>query len=411
MHQVGVPDTIPSLAVAVSGGADSLALTLLAAEWCKQRQIHFTALTVDHELRPESCEEAHQVGLWLKAQGINHFILRWRHDQPTMRRLQERARQARYALLEEWCLDQGVAHLLLGHHVQDQQETIAMRILKETDVIGRGGMSAHVPSFRLNFYRPFLSTFKARLIATLKARSQSWIEDPSNQNPRFSRVRLRQSQESFPNLDAIRAYGVARQEVESVLHEEIERHVHFAIEGFARATFRELSPFTLRRLVQSVGGQLYPKRRDQIEDTLNRLIKAECPAFTMGGVLFKPMKNNQVLLIREPGLIEEQLILDPGAWRCWDRRFWLYHECSSPLTIKCLKVDEWSRVKSDLQKQEISLPWPVPLTLPAVYHNGMLLNVPSLRWSASNARISALNTLQCVFQPRLEPKPPMFKVI
>src|SRR5262249_10518462 len=103
MAAVGPFETRPHLAVAVSGGSDSLALTLLAAAWARRRGGAMTAITVDHGLRAEAGGEARQVGRWLRARGIAHRILRWRPTGAMPGGLQAAARAARYGLLADWC--------------------------------------------------------------------------------------------------------------------------------------------------------------------------------------------------------------------------------------------------------------------------------------------------------------------
>ena len=103
------------LAVAVSGGSDSLALLLLAHNFAQKNKGRLIALTVDHGLRPESKDEALKVQTWAKEKEIEHVILEWQGEKPQSR-LQEKAREARYTLLTNWCKENGVEHLLLGHH-------------------------------------------------------------------------------------------------------------------------------------------------------------------------------------------------------------------------------------------------------------------------------------------------------
>ena len=119
------------VAVAVSGGADSMALTVLAAGWGQA-----VALTVDHGLRPGSADEACQVAGWLQARGIDHHTLTWRGDKPASG-VQAAARQARYGALEGWCRDHGVGTLLLAHHREDQAETFLLRLLRVRNVSGK----------------------------------------------------------------------------------------------------------------------------------------------------------------------------------------------------------------------------------------------------------------------------------
>nr|WP_083901585.1 tRNA lysidine(34) synthetase TilS [Azospirillum sp. B4] len=126
MAPLGPFETAPVLAVGVSGGRDSLALTLLAHRWAQARGGRIQAFTVDHALRPESAAEAAQVARWLAARGIDHAILTWEGPKPATG-LQAAARQARYALLAAACRERGILHLCLAHHREDQAETVALR--------------------------------------------------------------------------------------------------------------------------------------------------------------------------------------------------------------------------------------------------------------------------------------------
>ncbi len=139
MATLGPFEATPALAVAVSGGPDSLALAMLAKAWSDARGGSLVALTVDHGLRPESTGEARQVGRWLKKRGIPQRILRWDGPKPGSA-LQAEARSARYALLTGWCRARGILHLLLGHQREDQAETVLMRLERGSGPDGLAAM-------------------------------------------------------------------------------------------------------------------------------------------------------------------------------------------------------------------------------------------------------------------------------
>lgn len=180
----------PHLAVAVSGGADSLALVLLADIWTRAHGGRVTALTVDHALRAESGSEAAQVARFLAARGIEHHILCWQGPKPAAG-IQARARAARYALLEGWCGAQGVLHLLTAHTADDQAETLLLRLRHGSTLHGLAGMSALVERPWGRLLRPLLGCRHDDLCAWLRACGADWIEDPGNRDPRFERSRLR----------------------------------------------------------------------------------------------------------------------------------------------------------------------------------------------------------------------------
>ncbi len=210
LARLGPFERPPRLAVAVSGGPDSLALLLLADRWARASGGTVRAFHVDHGLRPESAAEAARLAGWLAARGIPCRIVRREGPRPPSR-LQETARAARLALLEEACAADGILHLLLAHHARDQRETVAMRAARRSGPDGLAGMAALRETARVRLLRPLLDVPPARLRATLEALGQDWLEDPSNRDPRFERARLRGSGEPpGPPLEAIGQVCVRR---------------------------------------------------------------------------------------------------------------------------------------------------------------------------------------------------------
>jgi tRNA(Ile)-lysidine synthase len=190
-------ETARGLILAVSGGPDSTALMVLAARWVRrlERAPKLVAVTVDHGLRPEAAREAAAVKRLAKKLGIAHRTLAWRGRKPKSG-LQEAARVARYRLLAETAARAGYAHILTAHTLDDQAETILFRLARGSGVLGLAGMAHASPlpidgRTSLFLVRPLLGLPKARLIATLAAERVGYSEDPSNVDPRFTRVRLR----------------------------------------------------------------------------------------------------------------------------------------------------------------------------------------------------------------------------
>lgn len=181
----------PRLAVAVSGGCDSMALALLAHEWATARGIAIHALTVDHQLRPESAAEAQQVQQWMRAHRIDHTTLTPVAD-ATIANLQTRARAMRYRALAEYCTAHDIGHLLLAHHADDQAETLLLQQHRGDSPPSRSGMALVRSLGSLAVVRPLLGVRKRDLLHYLTQQRQPWINDPSNQNLRYARNRLRQ---------------------------------------------------------------------------------------------------------------------------------------------------------------------------------------------------------------------------
>lgn len=183
------------MAVALSGGADSLALCALLYEWAQARHITLHALTVDHALRDESAEEACRVGVLATAHcpGMYHVVLRRDPEKIVPTRLQEEARRDRYRLMRDYCVSQGIRNLFLAHHQDDQIETFLFRLAKGSGIDGLAGMRPLVQATEadISYVRPLLDTPKERLVATCHAHGLDFVSDPSNTNQRFARARIR----------------------------------------------------------------------------------------------------------------------------------------------------------------------------------------------------------------------------
>ena len=184
------------IAVAVSGGSDSLALLLMLADWATQHGKYLHCLTVDHGLRAGSHDEAMMVGSCCGCLGIAHDILMWDGEKPATG-LSNAARDARYELMAERCLELGISNLVLGHQSDDQAETLMMR-LSRSDQGGRGlaGMPVKTDYYtevggKISLHRPLLDLARADLQGYLSERSVHWASDPTNDNTAYERVRTR----------------------------------------------------------------------------------------------------------------------------------------------------------------------------------------------------------------------------
>jgi tRNA(Ile)-lysidine synthase len=175
---------------AISGGPDSTVLMHALARWAVApgRPQVITA-TVDHGIRPDSRAEAEMVGTSARSLGLDHHVLTW-SPRPA-RMSQDAARRARYRLLAECAGAVGAGVLVTAHTLDDQAETVLMRAAAGSGLTGLGGMRPVVARGRLRHVRPFLGVPKARLVATCRAESWAFVEDPSNTDPRFARARWR----------------------------------------------------------------------------------------------------------------------------------------------------------------------------------------------------------------------------
>jgi tRNA(Ile)-lysidine synthase len=255
------------VALAVSGGGDSMALMWLATQWARQTQQppRLTVLTVDHGLRAASGKEAAWVVEQAGKLGLAAEALKWRGDKPATG-VQARAREARYDLLTGWCADNGAGALVTAHSLDDQAETFLMRLARGSGVDGLAGMRPSREG-RVAILRPLLGVSRVRLRSTLAAAELTWIDDPGNRDPRYERVRWRKTlarleQEGLaPAMIALSARRLerARQALE---HATSRLENHAVAHEAKHATFRlaavqgepeELVVRLLRRLIMRYG--------------------------------------------------------------------------------------------------------------------------------------------------------------
>lgn len=179
-----------ALAIAVSGGPDSVALLALVAEWAGQGRPRLLAVTVDHGLRAEATQEAMMVGELCAKLGVEHHMRRWHGPKPQAG-IQEKARAARYGLLAEEARAAGATAIVTAHTADDQAETLLMRMAAGSGLAGLAGMAPRGVLNGIVLARPLLGVAKSRLVATCEARGLAFIRDPSNDDPRFTRIRWR----------------------------------------------------------------------------------------------------------------------------------------------------------------------------------------------------------------------------
>lgn len=402
MLPLGPFESSVRLAVAVSGGADSMALMLLAARWAKGRGGEATGLTVDHGLRPEAAAESRQVEAWLAARGIPHEILRWAGPRPRAN-VQAEARAARYRLLEEWCRKKGVLHLLLAHQREDQAETFLLRLARGSGVDGLSAMAPISESDSVRLLRPLLAIPRVRLTATLEAAGQDWIEDPSNRDPRYSRVRLRALLPALAReglsverlaLTAARL-GRARQALEKETVQLLARAVTLDEAGYAIISREpllgaptEVGLRALAGVLRCIGGNTYTPRIERLNRLYREIVERGLPAArTLGGcriLRLKRRSEERVLICREPGDVEAAAPVLPGARVHWDGRFHLAASrrlpgAKGPMRLEALGEKGWTAlVARQPSLRESPIPAAVRPSLPSIRDLDGLVLLPQL---------------------------------
>lgn len=273
------------LLVAVSGGSDSVALLDLLIKWRGDEPCApaISVATVDHRLRPQSRVEAQAVAQMCAAYSVRHRVLVWQGKKPKTG-VPAAARQARYRLLGEEAKRLGFAQILTAHTLDDQGETVLMRLMRGSGLRGLGGMRALTDKAGMRIVRPLLAISRARLQAHLKHQKIVWHDDPTNEDTNYLRPRLRQIMAllATEGLTAERLSEVARklQRADAAIE-----HMTLALmaqqEGDGRIARQiycdapeEVRLRCLAKWISNIGGECLPAA----DSALQRLDQALCEA-------------------------------------------------------------------------------------------------------------------------------------
>lgn len=298
------------LAVAVSGGSDSLALCLLLSWFIKEYGGELHCLTIDHQLRSDSLSEAVIVGEILKGLGISHKIISWEGKKPKSN-IQEEARFARYSLLTEYCHKNNISYLATGHQKNDQAENFIIRLDHGSGIYGLSGIPSIGEFNKIKIIRPLLNFTKQELQEFLVSQNIKWIEDPSNMNEKFTRVKIRNILKRYPEwIDKIATVSnnllKAKDCIEYFLNKSIKElvEIHSNSVAIKQEGFNEL-PQEIRfrmltKLLQDFSNNLKPARGERIENLLAKIETGRAfKASTLSGCLISRKKDNIIITLEE----------------------------------------------------------------------------------------------------------------
>ncbi len=390
------------IALAISGGADSLALMAAAARWRERRggRPDLLVLTVDHRLRRGSGREAARVAAVARERGLAARVL-VRKGPPPAADIEAAARRERYRLLLAAARSAAASHLLTAHHRDDLAETLLLRLQRGAGVFGLAAMRPAIDLGGIVLARPLLDVPRARLAATAHEVGLVPVADPMNADPRFARSRVRAllpllAREGL-GAEALaataRRLAGAAEAIDAAAGELLAAAVEtndFAVARLEPQRFQpapaEVRQRALARLLMAVGGDDYPPRFDRL-DGLARAIAAHAAGRfkrTLGGVVVE-WRDGRFALYREIGRQPPAAVLArPGKSVIWDRRFavTLGHGVPGGLIVAAL---------GEAGRRAIgAAAGPAPAgavaALPALWRRAQVVAVPSLRYLAPAAR-------------------------
>ncbi len=373
-----------ALGIAVSGGSDSLSLLYLINSWSNKKNLKIIILTVDHNLRNGSADEARYVGELCNKLGLEHKTLFWDHDE-IKGNLSASAREARYRLMQNSIPSSAI--LITGHTLDDQVETFLMRLRRGSGVDGLASMAeqSHL-SFGDNemiIFRPLLDFERLTLRNVLKFHKVDWIEDPTNNDQNFERVRVRDLLAYFLELgidkNTISRTTLLMQNAKTALN-------HFALECYEKFgscdngdiifDFDEFSRQPLdikRRLISAaqkwISNQKYRPRLSQVDALINSV--DEKITFSGSGTICY-FHDSSIKITRELNSCLNEINAYDGV--IFDRRWKLITlENCKGLTIRCLGEDGYTFLDPGMRNK---IPYKTIIALPALFKDKKLINFP-----------------------------------
>ena len=389
------PAPPPVLGVAVSGGGDSVALLHLLNDYARSRGIALHAATVDHGLRPEAAREAAMVAAQCRALGVAHDTLRWTGWDHSGN-LQNEARKARYRLLADWARGQGIDAVCIGHTADDLAETFVMRLGRRAGVDGLSAMPAVFDRHGMRWHRPLLNARRADLRAHLTRCGVTWVDDPSNEDDSFARVRIRKALTVLTDLgvdsaalaDVSRHLADARTALDAQMFAAARAHAHVQCGAVAMdwQALCALPTETRRRLLTHtitwINGATYAPRSSAVAEVLTALDDAG--AATVQGCELR-LKRDKLWIYRE---LQAVRAVDAPVGALWDGR-WRLEPCGDapvPNTQTTIRALGAEGLRSFADWRHLGVPRGVLLASPAVWQGAELVAAPlvgrSQNWQA-----------------------------
>ncbi|MBA5802615.1 tRNA lysidine(34) synthetase TilS [Rhizobium changzhiense] len=326
--------------VAISGGSDSTGLLLLLDEAVKAAphlKITLCAATIDHALRPGSADEAREVAALCVSLGIPHTILTWQGDKPKTG-IMAAAREARYSLLAAAAESFEADLIVTGHTFDDQRETLAMRGMR-TEQLSTGIADAVLFDRRFWILRPLLFSTRVDIRAFLKERGVPWIDDPSNEDTNYERVRTRRQLSADTGAEGnIRAAWEERLALSTKGAEWLDRYftLHGGLLGQVMLDGlrqdRAVLDYALGRLTAVFGGQPFAPGRAHMERILAFATGSEPGRMTAGRVVFDLRRDGLYLTRESRGMVP--LVLPPGEAGVWDGRFYAWNGSTVSIEVE-----------------------------------------------------------------------------
>ena len=313
-----------NFAIAVSGGSDSLCLAYFSKIYSFEFKNTIHVLIVNHKLRLESHKEAQKVKKILNKKGIQSKILNWKGKIPGSN-VQHNARNMRYSLISNYCLKKNIKYLITAHHMDDQIENFFIRLVRGSGLAGLSSMSESVSyNNNLKIIRPFLSFKKKDLKYVTQNFFKTYIQDPSNEDDKFLRVRIRKYRSNMKKegldtgkiIKTVNNLLSANKAINFYKNKALHKYVSFLSKNKCLINTQifseeagEIIFKSFSDILSLVSGTYYPPRSKKIINLIDRVSKAGFNKSTLGGCVIEK-KASVILISKEPKVKKIQYQLE-----------------------------------------------------------------------------------------------------
>lgn len=358
-----------------------MGLLLLLSDWCKVNNLNLRVVSVNHQLRHEARKECEFVAQVTKEMGWTHQTLYWKNDE-VQGNLSLMAREGRYWVMSEWCLENGIEEVFLGHTRNDQAETVLMELKRKAGVDGLSAMPRTLSRFGVTWIRPLLGFSRVEIQEYLRANNQEWILDPSNEDSQRTRIQFRNL---MPELEevGITAEGLSRvasnlqktrQVVEYVIREKAEVMVsvsqvgEYVLNGDYWELPEEIREKIFARIIQFLSGDNYRPRQSSVNNCLTRVRTVN--SATISNFVVQKGDNNCVRIFSDP----KKKVAPVDSNQLWNNRWRVSRVSGTGLRLGMLNTHGYNNLNLTINKE--------------ITH-GALLTSPAL-WTCDNDLVETI---------------------
>jgi len=348
------------IGICVSGGADSLALTILMNNWVKNKSYSLVIFYFNHKLRKDSDKEVKFVEKLAKNLCIKFKFFTWSGDKPRTA-IMKTAREIRYQTIFEYCKKNNIIHLMTAHHLDDLIETYYMRLQRKFSTIGLSSIPKKFNNKNLVIYRPLLWFKKKRLISTCEYFNFDWVRDKSNEDTRFERVRVR-NYLIKKNIDSKRLEEDIKTQIDK--NNKLENKIgnfflrnlkvyEFGVFELNYDKFKiidiDFKVEILKKILVTCSGKVYPPRVRSLKILLKKIFNFKVNKNTLHSCIIKKI-NKKIIFFKEFKNIKHEqngIRINAGDNFHWDNRLRIFSK--KKIFCEIIDDDKWLSLKSNYQ--------------------------------------------------------------